>query len=197
MNAFSHLKLSSAAAAFLSLVACASVNPIGLAKLAAFDPLSADPAQIKVAARLPEALKLRTGDLIMVIKTNALEEANKIDQTFYLEVNDAKAGDAGVIIPEDGERLQTARIAPQDIARLRTLQASIRALKATGGTKGQGSMTVAVKGGCKLGEPGDAPLNMNLYMTTESAGDWFPVVSNFDLRKQFGDELIAKIEPCA
>jgi hypothetical protein len=196
MNAFSYLKSSSTAAAFLSLVACASVNPIGLAKLAALDPLSADPAQIKVAARLPEALKLRTGDLIMVIKTNDLEDANKIDQTFYLEVNDAKAGDAGVIIPEDYERLQTARIAPQDIDRLRAAQAKAKALKAMGGSKGTGSMTVAIKGGCKASEPANAPLTMNLYMTTESAGDWFPVVSNFDLRKQLGDELIAKIEPC-
>ena len=184
------------ASAFLALSACASVNPVGLAKLAAMDPLSADPQQISVAARLPQALKLRTGDLVMVVKTNGAEGPDAIDETFSLAVADAAAGDAGVIAPGDGERLQTARVAPQDIDRLRATQAKARALKAAGGAKGKGSLTVSAKGGCKTAELGDAELLMNLYMQTEANGEWFPVVSALDLRRALGAETLQKVPLC-
>jgi hypothetical protein len=183
-------------AALLSLTACASVNPVGLAKLAALDPLSADPAQITVAARLPLALKLRSGDLIMVIKTDATAGPDKIDETFLLEVADAAPGDAGVIAPEAGERLQTARVAAGDIARLRTTQSKARVLKAAGSSKGKGSLSVAAKGGCTTAELGSGPLVMNLFMKTDASEGFYPIVSNFDLRKQLGNDLLAKLEPC-
>ncbi len=179
-----------------SISACASVNPVGLAKLAALDPLSADPAQISVAARLPEALKLRTGDLVMIVKTNGVEGPEAIDETFSLAVTEAVAGDAGVIVPTDGERLQTARVAPDDMERLRATQAKARAMKAAGKHKGKGSLTVSAKGGCKTSELGDGALKMNLYMKTETSGEWFPIVSALDLRRALGEEMLAKIPPC-
>lgn len=179
----------------LGLSACASVNPVALAKLAAMDPLSADPQQIAVAARLPEALKLRTGDLMMVVKTKNAEGPDAIDETFYLAVADAAPGDAGVILPEDGERLQTAQVAPGDIERLRATQAKARALK-TAGDNGKGSLTVSAKGGCKTAEIGDEPLKLNIYMQTETNGEWLPVVNALDLRRALGDEMLAKIPAC-
>ena len=180
----------------LGLSACASVNPVGLAKLAAMDPLSADPQQISVAARLPESLRLRTGDLIMVVKTDGVTGPGAIDETFYLAVADAAPGDAGLVIPEDGERLQTARVAPGDIERLRATQARARTLKAAGTAKGKGSLTVSARGGCKTGEFGDGRLVMNLYMQTETGGEWFPVVSALDLRRALDDEMLDKIPAC-
>ena len=182
------------AAVLLALSSCASVNPVGLAKLAALDPLSADPQQISVAARLPQSLKLRTGDLIMAIKT--ADGPDKIDETFFLAVSDASPGDAGVILPAEGERLQTAKLATQDLERLRATQAKARALKAAGGAKGKGSLTVSAKGGCKTAEFTDEPLNLNLYMQIEASGDWFPVVNALDLRQALGEELLAKFPAC-
>lgn len=179
-----------------SISACASVNPVGLAKLAALDPLSADPQQISIAARLPEALKLRTGDLVMIVKTNGVEGPDAIDETFYLAVAEAVAGDAGVIAPGDGERLQTARVAPQDVERLRATQANARTMKAAGKHKGKGSLTVSAKGGCKTSELGEGALKMNIYMQTETSGEWFPMVSALDLRRALGEEVLAKIPPC-
>jgi hypothetical protein len=182
--------------ACLAVTACASVNPAALAKLASLDPLTADPSQIAVAARLPEALKLRTGDLMMVVKTNDTNGPEKIDETFYLQVSDAEAGDAGVIVPDDGERLQTARVAPQDIERLRAIQAKASAMKAAGGAKGKGSLTVSAKGGCKAAELPEGPLMLNIYMQTENNGDWFPVVNRLDVKRALGEEMLAKIPPC-
>lgn len=184
------------ATVLFGLSACASVNPVGLAKLAAMDPLSADPQQISVAARLPESLKLRTGDLMMVVKTKESSGPDTINETFLLAVEDAAPGDAAVVMPENGERLQTARVAPADIERLRATQAKARALKVTGEGKGKGSLTVSAKGGCKTGEFGDADLVMNLFMQTETDGEWFPVVSALDLRRALGEEVLAKIPAC-
>lgn len=180
------------AAVLLGLSGCASVNPVALAKLAAMDPLSADPQQISVAARLPEALKLRTGDLMMVVKTKDAFGPDAIDETFYLAVADAAPGDAGVIMPDDGEHLQTAQVAPQDVERLRAAQAKARALKAAG-DKGKGSLTVSAKGGCKASEIGEEPLELNVYMQTETNGEWLPVVNALDLRRALGEEVLAKI----
>ncbi len=180
-----------------SLSSCASVSPVALAKLAALDPLSADPAMISVAARLPQALKLRKGDLVMAIKIDGAEGPDKLDEKFLLDIVDAKSGDAGVIMPLEGERLVTARVAPQDMARLKAAQAKAAALKSTGKYRGKGSLSVSAQGGCKTGDITNVPLIMNLFMTTESGGDWFSVVSDMDLRKQLGDDLIAKIPPCA
>jgi hypothetical protein len=185
------------AAALFSLASCASVNPIGLAKLAAMDPLATDPAQMAVAARLPEALKLRTGDLVMTVKTDGAKGVDVIDETFLLDINDASAGEAGVIVPEAGERLQTARVAPSDIERLRATQAKARVIKTAGGEKGQGAISINARGACRTGDLTAGPLNLNIFMATEKGGGWFPVVSNLDVRKALGADLVAKIEPCA
>lgn len=184
------------AAVLLGLSACASVNPVGLAKLAAMDPLSADPEQISVAARLPESLKLRTGDLMMVVKTKETSGPDAINETFLLTVEEAAPGDAGLVMPENGERLQTARVAPADIERLRATQAKARALKAAGEGNGKGSLTVSAKGGCKTSEFGDAELVLNLFMQTETDGEWFPVVNALDLRRALGEKMLAKIPAC-
>jgi hypothetical protein len=184
------------AAALFSLVSCASVNPIGLAKLAAMDPLATDPAQLAVAARLPEALKLRTGDLVMTVKTEGTTGTDAIDEAFLLDVKEAKAGEAGVIVPQSGERLQTARVAAPDIDRLRAAQAKARAVKAAGGKKGKGSITINVRGGCRTAELPAGPLNLNIFMETGKDGSWFPVVSNLEVRKALGADVIGKIAAC-
>jgi hypothetical protein len=184
------------AAMLFSLVSCASVNPIGLAKLAAMDPLATDPAQLAVAARLPEALKLRTGDLVMIVKSEGATGPDAIDETFLLDVKEAKAGEAGVIVPQTGERLETARVAAPDIERLRAAQAKARAIKAAGGKRGKGSISINVRGGCKTGDLPAGPLNLNIFMESEKDGGWFPVVSNLELRKALGADVIAKIEAC-
>ena len=196
MSAASRLMPLVFCGACLAVTACASVNPAAMAKLASLDPLTADPQQIAVAARLPDALKLRTGDLMMVVKTNGANGPEKINETFYLEVSDAEAGDAGVIIPDDGERLQTARVAPQDMERLRATQAKASAMKAAGGAKGKGSLTVSAKGGCRAAELPDGPLMLNIYMQTENKGDWFPVVNRLDVKRALGEEMLAKVPPC-
>jgi hypothetical protein len=37
---------------------------------------------------------------------------------------------------------------------------------------------------------------MNLFMKTDEAAGYYPIVSNLDLRKQLSADLLAKLEPC-
>jgi hypothetical protein len=181
---------------FLGLSACASVNPIALAKLSAFDPLSADPQKIAVAARLPNTLKLRTGDLVMRILTDQTTGPNSINEAFYLAVSDVATRNAVLIIPEANERLQTAKIASQDFERLRSTLAKARALKAASNGKGVGSIQFLAENGCKTGKIGDAPLLLNIYVQTEPNGEWVHFIRSLDLRQALGEDRLAKIPDC-
>lgn len=180
----------------VGLSSCASMSPAGLAKLSGIDPLSADPQQISVAVRLPESLMLKTGDLMMVVKTEGAVGPDAIDETFFLAVGETAAAGTGLEAPKDGERLQSARVAAQDFGRLRTIQTRARSLNAANGAKGKGSLTVSAKGGCKASDPGNEPLKLTIYMQTETGGDWFTVVNPLDLRNALGEAVLAKIPAC-
>jgi hypothetical protein len=179
-----------------SLCACASVNPMAMAKLAALDPLSADAAQISAAARLPDSLKLRNGDLVLRIKIDSKDSGMRLDERFLLDVRDGKPGDAGTISTLPGERLQLAKVAEADLPRLSAVQAKAKAHKAKAQHKGEGSLSISIEGGCKTAEPSTGALPISIYLSTEVESGYYPVISNMDLRKQFGNDLIAKIEPC-
>ena len=85
-----------AALLFSSLLSgCASMNPMAMARLAAFDPLSADASQIAVAVSLPQSLMLRNGDLVMRIKVRSQDSATSFDQSFLLDIVDAGGSNAG------------------------------------------------------------------------------------------------------
>jgi hypothetical protein len=178
------------------LSACASVNPMAMAKLVALDPLTADPAQISAAARLPQSLKLRNGDLVLRIKIDSKDSGIKLDETFALDVRDGKRGDAGTISAEPGERLQLAKVAQADLPRLGAVQAKAKAHKAKSQQNGEGSMSISIQGGCKTAEPDAGALPISIYLSTDAESGFYPVISEMDLRKQFGNDLIASIVPC-
>ena len=182
---------------FSSLVSgCAAMNPMAMARLAAFDPLSADASQIAVAVRLPEALMLRNGDLVMRIKISSQDRTTSFDQSFLLEIVDAEGSSVGGLRAQAGERPQIAKVAENDLARLREVQVKAQARKAIAKGKGEGSLTVGIQGGCKTEELKAGPLNSSIYLKTNAANDYYPLISNMDMRKQFGTEVMAKVPAC-
>jgi hypothetical protein len=192
----SSLKSFTASLALVSLSACASVNPVALAKLAALDTLAADPAAISVAARLPESLKLRDGDLVMTIAINGKESGVKLSEEFKLDVSDAEAGGAGTVAAGPRERLQTAKIAEADLARLKAVQEKARVHKTKSSGKGEGTFSIGIAGGCKTAEPPAGPLLISVYLKTDAEMGFYPVIGELDLRKQFGEKIIGEIVAC-
>jgi hypothetical protein len=48
-------------------------------------------------------------------------------------------------------------------------------------------------GGCTTADLPAGPLNLNIFMESEKSGGWFPLVSNLELRKAPGAQVMAKI----
>ena len=162
---------------------CVAVTDGG--RLAAFDPMAADPAAIAVAVSLPEVLSLEDGDVVMRVRMNASAAGPEMDETFELEVAEGDATQAGLPQPGRGRHVQIVRIAEQDFARLTVLQQAARVRRGSG-ARGGGSLQVAIHGGCRSGPVPPGPLLADLYMKIEAQGPYFLTLRDVDLAAAIG-----------
>lgn len=183
-----------ALAGLIGLTACGSLSPLALTKLAGIDPLQLAPEQMSVAAVMPVPLKLRTGDVMLHFKLDAPAPYGPIDETLPLEI---VSGDnaPGVSASPSFERIQVARVAQADVARLAAAQAKARAFKATGRKDGKGSISVTIKGGCRDGAINPGALAAEIFMRSQADEQYF-LVSSVNLRKLLSDDAIAKLPLC-
>jgi hypothetical protein len=190
-----HRRSIAALAGLLALSACASLNPMALTKLAGLDPLEIAPEQISVAAVMPVPLRLRTGDVVLHFVMDAPAPYGPINEKLPLEI---VAGDnaPGVSASPSFERIQVARVAEADRARLAAAQAKARAFKATGRKDGKGSISVTIAGGCRDGAVNLGALTAEIYMRSNADERYFPLMSSLNLRKLVSDEAIAKMPVC-
>ncbi|WP_395449510.1 hypothetical protein ACHMW7_06610 [Aminobacter sp. UC22_36] len=190
-----HRRSIAALAGLLALSGCASLNPMALTKLAGLDPLEIAPEQISVAAVMPVPLRLRTGDVVLHFVMDAPAPYGPINETLPLEI---VAGDnaPGVSASPSFERIQVARVAEADRARLAAAQAKARAFKATGRKDGKGSISVTIAGGCRDGAVNPGPLMAEIYMRSKTDERYFPLMSSLNLRKLVSDAAIAKMPAC-
>jgi len=179
----------------LSVSGCASVTPSALLKLAAMDPLSADPKVLAIAAVMPAALKLRTGDVVLDISLQAPAPFGPVHETVLLEIVDGDKA-PGVAASPSFEHIQQARVAGKDVERLAAGLAKARAYRETGQRGGKGSISVTIKGGCRAGAVHDGPLTAAIYMRLKPGERFFPVTTAIDLRALFGKDGIARFPVC-
>jgi hypothetical protein len=183
-----------ALAGLLALSACASLNPMALTRLAGLDPLQIAPEQMSVAAVMPVPLKLRTGDVVLHFAMDAPPPYGPINEKLPLEI---VAGDnaPGVSASPSFERVQVARVAQADMARLAAAQAKARAFKATGRKDGKGSISVTIAGGCRDGAINPGALAVEIFMRSKADEQYF-LVSSVNLRKLLSDDAIEKLPLC-
>ena len=145
-----HIRSIVALSGLIALTACASLSPMSLTKLVGLNPLDIAPEQMSVAAVMPVPLRLRTGDVVLHFAMDAPAPYGPVNETLPLEI---VAGDnaPGVSASPSFERIQVARVAQADVARLAAAQAKARAFQATGRKDGHGSISVTISGGCRDG----------------------------------------------
>lgn len=189
-----HIRSIAALAGLIALSACASLNPMALTKLVGLNPLEIPPEQMSVAAVMPVPLKLRTGDVVLHFAMDAPAPYGPVNETLPLEI---VAGDnaPGVAASPSFERIQVARVAQADVARLAAAQAKARAFQATGRKDGKGSISVTISGGCRDGAINRGALVAELYMRSKPDEQYF-LMSSLDLRKLLPEEAIAKLPMC-
>ncbi len=174
---------------------CASIMPSALLKLAAMDPLAADPAVLSIAAVMPAALKLRTGDVFLELSLNAPAPYGPVHEVVPLEIVDGGRM-PGIVASPRFEHVQQARVATADVERLSAALAKARAYRATGARDGKGSISVTIRGGCRAGAISGGSLTAAIYMRLKPDEKVFPVTTALDLRKLLGDEAVGRLPAC-
>ncbi len=174
---------------------CASIAPSAISRLAAFDPLSAEPEKIAVAAIMPKFLRLRDGDVSLDLKIDAADPDYRMEEKFLLNTSEGTPPPGLPAISAE-QSVQVVRIAPADIKRLEEAQQRARDYKKNSTENGKGSLMANVSGGCRTAPIPDGPLPLQLLMTTGGDSGFFPLTRQVDLRKMLGDDTVSKIPEC-
>lgn len=164
-----------------------------------FDPVSADASQLRAAVRIPDTLGIQPGGTkIAVSSWRDGEEANKHAESFVLQETNA-TGDVSPLQSEQkaGTKLLVYRVNPDDLARIRTLQADIRAEIAAHPGARHGSLGVYADA-CQLPGMPDGAVLMTTFLRLESNQEFLPVVKNIDLREAAGSAKMFEelVPPC-
>ncbi|NRP17635.1 hypothetical protein LPJGGPFB_00857 [Ensifer adhaerens] len=185
---------------FLSLnvlAACAALNVGSFEKLSGIDPLRSDPAELRVALLVPEALSLRRGDATLGISWKA--DGSPLDtRRFALQVQSGNAGAPDLTERmRDGQTLYVLTLTPADEERLRDMQEKIAATKGTE-TKGRGSLSVGFSGGCWTGAfPTDRKLTVDAWIRTRSDESYFQILSGLDVMDLLHQSGVKALPACA
>lgn len=178
--------------------ACSHVPLASLPKLARLDPVTADLAALRAAARAPEAIMPTPGGAVLTLSYwRQGEEAKKTTQTVVLDEDPDPAMRAALKGEEtSGTRITVFRLPEEGRRRLEAARAEAVALKgseAAAGRKARGSLSIAMKG-CARGPLPAGPILLSTYLKMEPEGEFIPLVRDVDLAT-LADEAGAKAPP--
>lgn len=170
-----------------SAMACTAIVPSTAARLASFDPLTANPAVIELVVILPPGLAVSPGSARLELSADRGTERRS--GSFQLA---DRAIPPGMDLPA-GATARGFAIAGADVARMRALQAGIAAWKAKGEARGTLGLGI---GGCAIGE-GPAPeATGSVLIRLGVGGPYLPLVADGRLSDLLGPDVLAAIKPC-
>lgn len=176
-------------ALLLLLAGCSYVPVMTAARLAAIDPMTADPGQIELAVVLPPGMNLLpdTAHMTLHIEGGAGQVR---DARYRLEES---AAPQDVPLP-DGAQARAYRLTAADARTMRDLQAEVAGWQGTG--PGQASLGVGLDG-CKLGG-GPAPdAEGAVYVRLAAGGSFLPLLGPARLTDMLGPSAMAGLPPCS
>ena len=164
-----------------SLGGCLTTPVTSMVKLSRLTPLEANPAEMRFAVRSPNFLRVRNGDISVVIAYDTGDTETSFVETYLPVVNEnALPGQGIAIATQDGSRLAIAQFSPEDAASMSEVQARVKALRANG-IEGKGSFSVGATG-CAQGQIPDGPILITTWLRTDPDQDYFILTKNIDLR---------------
>jgi hypothetical protein len=171
----------------LALMACSSLVPSTAARLAALDPLTADPAAIELVVVLPPGLAISPGTA--ELKLGASRGSEQLGESFQLE---DRAVASGINLPE-GATARHFALAEPDIARMRAVQAEIAEWKREGDAKGSLGLGI---GGCGIGAGPSPDARGSVLIRVAKDGPFLPLIADARLADLLGAKTLAAIKPC-
>lgn len=176
-----------AVAASCLLAACTAIVPTTAARLAALDPLTADPEALALVVILPPGFAVSPGSATLDV--GAARGKERLVGSFRLEDRPAPAG---LALPEGATARGFALSAP-DTARMRDLQDRIAGWERAGTAKGSFGIGL---GGCAIGD-GPAPeATGSVLIRVSKDGPFLPLISEGRLSDLLGAEVLSAIKPC-
>ncbi|MFN3844442.1 MAG: hypothetical protein ACK4RZ_01305 [Paracoccaceae bacterium] len=167
--------------------ACGTVSPVTMARLAALDPLTADPAELAVAIVVPEGFSVVPGTAKLTLK--AARGQQKLAEMVTLLDRPL----AGAVQTPEGSRATAYALAPIDVQRMRDWQATVAGW--TDGGAASGTFGLGVDG-CTTGD-GPAPDALAaVYVRLEAGGSYLPLVPPSPMSALLGPDVMAAIKPC-
>ena len=163
------------------------------------DARTVDPALLRVAVRLPDALEIRPGGVRLTIaRWRDSEETDKREAKFLLQ-EVSVAAELGSLAAEKrpGTHIHIFRVDPADVPRLRALQAEIAVSRQEHG-RSHGMLGVGADA-CRRGKSPDGPIYMTTFIKTDAARGFLTLLENVDLRSAVRkDKTLDEIlPPCA
>lgn len=184
----------------LPLAACGHVPVSTMWALRNLDATTLDPALLRAAVRLPDAIEPQPGGVRLEIGWwREGEEDKKRVVKFVLQETSSPADVEPLAFERKaGTRLWVYRADPADIPRIRALQAEAQDEKAKAPGKTHGSLGVSADA-CHRGEFADGPILMTTFLRVDLQRGYLPVVKDLDLRT--GDTRVKSLDelvpPCA
>lgn len=171
----------------LLLAACAYVSPLTTARLAAMDPLAADPAGLAVAVVLPAGLAVGEGGVKLDLRATRRDE---VLSGIYLLTE--VAPDPALAVPA-GASGHVFVLRPADVAAMRGWQDKVSAWEGQG--RGSVSLGLALEA-CTLGA-GPAPgAEGAALIRLQKEAPLMPLIGPAPLAALLGPDLLAGIAPC-
>ena len=176
-------------ALMIALAGCSYVPAMTAARLAAVDPLTADPGQIELAVVLPPGMNPLPGTARLVLHA---EGAGQRRDAEYLLVGRAVPQDVPVA---GGAHVLAYGLSAADAGKMRALQAEVAGWRAAR-QRGQAALGVAL-GGCRVGA-GPAPdAEGAVYIRLAADGGFLPLLGPARLSDMLGADAMAGLAPCS
>jgi len=163
------------------LAGCGHVPVPAMIELAQLDPLTVDAREIRVAVRMPVALRAKPDGVEMIFGATRKRPNKKMAETFILaEAENPNLTPALRAAQKPGFHIAVFRIAESDLYRLEAVRARIREWKADKKGETEGVLSVNASG-CWRDQPVEGPVPVSTFLKLDRGSDFFVMTRDIDL----------------
>jgi len=168
----------------ITVSACGHVPLTSIAKLSSFDIETTDPRALRVAAVLPDTIRVAEGDARLDLEiVNTVSGETLLSESLELDEKGTTAEKAELSSElTDGKHLLIFALSEEDLAYFRSFQELIRTRSAAEKKAHEGTLALHVTG-CAIKEPGPAPLRITTFLKASELGGFVTLTRNADLSK--------------
>lgn len=184
-----------ALAAAVSVAACGTVPITSIPQLSRIDGNTTDFSALRVAVRLPDAIRPRPSGVALQAKVK-IAGSPDVEEQFILVESEDPADKDGLDPSGNGFTTYAFRLSDADMARFEALRLGIRKAAAER-RKGQLSLGIAVEEFCRAATPPPGPLLATTWLRTSETRSYVVVTRDVDL---LGEKALkgafASLDPC-